>query len=95
MLFYQCTSNWLVTAVCLVHAHALLASFSDSIVQNEIHTVLCKNVSTKFTNVREQFAMIRDGSRTVHEPVLCISINGYKQSFECYTQLCEQVRELL
>ena len=38
MLFQQCAGNWLVTAVCLVHAHTFLANISNSVVQNEIHT---------------------------------------------------------
>ena len=56
------------------------------------YTVLCK---MSFHQVYECSRAVHDGSRTVHEPVLCIGINGYKRSFECYAQLCEQVRKLL
>ena len=37
-----------------------------------------------FHQVHECSRAVHDGSRTVHEPVLCIGINGYKRSFECY-----------
>ena len=48
--------------------------FQTLFCQHLVCAILCKNVSTKFTN-------FRDGSQTVHELVLYIGINRYKLSF--------------
>ena len=67
-------------------------------VNNEEHLKVLRHYGTlqkSFHQVRDGSRAVHDGSRTVHEPVLCIGINRYKRSFECYAQLCEQVHKVL
>ena len=86
----NCGNKYIPKYVYVVAKTFILCNYIRT--KYKLCTVLCKK---SFHQVRNRSQAVRDGSHTVHEPVLCIGINGYKRSFECYAQLCEQVRELL